>query len=205
MQDREKAEEKKFSRRLPGTKPAHKLEDYAGDYFHPGYGDLKITLKKENLSFQYNGITTPLSHWHYETFNGDEADDPTFTDMKLTFHTDVNGNVSEFIAPFEITTDDIVFSKKPSAYLYDPSYLKQFTGKYKLVTQDITIGLKGNNLTIHAAGGSVLDLEPDLGDEFFIKQIKIVRLKFIKDKDGKFNIMEVIQPSGIYEAKRIID
>jgi len=81
------AEQKKQTRRIAGTKPSHRLDDYAGDYFNPGYGDLKVVLLKGQLSFTFNGITTPLEHWHYDTFNALQADDPTFTDEKLNFQT----------------------------------------------------------------------------------------------------------------------
>ena len=73
MELAKQAETKKLSRRIPKTKPAHALEAYAGDYHHPGYGDLQVTLQNGKLTFSYNGITTPLEHWHYETFNGQKA------------------------------------------------------------------------------------------------------------------------------------
>ncbi|HEX2694378.1 MAG TPA: serine hydrolase, partial [Acidobacteriota bacterium] len=115
-----KAEEKKGTRKVPGTKLAHPLEDYAGTYVNPGYGDLKVELAANRLGFTYNGITTPLEHWHYETFNGVKADDPTFTDFKLTFRTDLNGRVAYLTGVFDAAVDDIVFRKKPEARLSDP-------------------------------------------------------------------------------------
>ncbi|MGD8536091.1 MAG: serine hydrolase, partial [Candidatus Aminicenantes bacterium] len=78
------AEEKKATRRITGTVHAHDMADYAGDYAHPGYGDLKVLLEESHLAFTYNGITTPLEHWHYETFNAKRAEDPTFEDTKIT-------------------------------------------------------------------------------------------------------------------------
>jgi hypothetical protein len=41
-----------------------------------------------------------------------------------------------------------------------------------------------------------------LGDEFTLKQIKIVALRFKTDEKGNVTAMELSQPSGIYEAKR---
>ncbi len=198
-----KAEEKKLTRRIPGTTPAHNLSEYAGAYFHPGYGDLKVTFNKDKLSLTYNGITTPLSHWHYETFNCDEAEDPTFEDMKLTFRTDVSGNVAELVAPFEPSTDEIVFEKKPNAKFYDPEYLKQFVGKYKLVDDLLTVSMKGDSLTIYVPGQPIFDLVPTLGDEFYLKQYKIVNIRFLTDKKGEVTGMELIQPNGIFETERI--
>lgn len=199
------AEQKKQTRRKSGTKPAHNLEEYTGDYNHPGYGDLKVFVQKKQLRFTYNGITTPLEHWHYETFNGKRADDPTFEDMRLTFRTDVNGNVASLEAPFEPTLDPITFQKKPDARLFDPEYLQQFVGKYQLVDQVITINLKGNSLTAFIPGGTEMELVPEIGDEFRLKQIKIFSLKFKTDDKGQVIGLELFEPDAVYEASRIED
>lgn len=197
-----KAEEKKATRRRPGTAPAHRLEEYAGDYGHPGYGDLEVTLAGGKLGFTYNGIATPLGHWHYETFNGGKADDPTFADMKLTFRTDVNGNVAGVAVPLEPTIDDVYFAKKPDARLSDPGYLRTLVGSYALPTQVVTIGLKGNVLTLSVPGQPVYDLVPEVGGEFSFKVVKAIRVRFLEDAKGQVNAVEIAQPSGVFEYKR---
>jgi CubicO group peptidase (beta-lactamase class C family) len=197
-----KAEEKKITRRRPGTSPAHKLDEYAGDYYHPGYGDLKVMLKGSQLSFTYNGITTPLGHWHYETFNGGKAEDPTFEDMKLTFRTDANGYVVGVAAPFEPALDDIYFLKKPDAQLSDPAYLKTLLGSYTLASQTVSVGLRGDVLTLSIPGQPVYDLVPEVGGEFSLKVAKVVRVRFLEDAKGQVTALEVSQPGGVYEYKR---
>ena len=196
------AEKKKAARRVPNTKPSHGLDAYAGDYFHPGYGDLKVTVEKGQLTFIYNNITTPLDHWHYDTFNGVRAGDPVFEDSKLNFITDTNGNVARLEAPFEATLDPIVFEKKPDARLFDQAYLQKFTGKYVLIEQVITISLRGNVLFASVPGSPDLELVPGLGDEFTLKQMKVVTLRFKMDDKGNVAAVELIQPGGIFEAKR---
>jgi CubicO group peptidase (beta-lactamase class C family) len=202
MELAKQAETKKMSRRILKTKPAHALDAYAGDYNHPGYGDLQVTLQNGKLSFSYNGITTPLEHWHYETFNGQKADDPTFSDFKLTFRTDVNGRVTALEALMEATLDGMVFKKKPAARLFDPAYLKKFTGRYTLLDQTLTVSLKGNSLKLVLPGQPELDLVPGLDEEFTLKQVKIVIFRFKTDAKGEVVALEAIQPNGIYEAKR---
>ena len=198
-----KAAEKKVTRRRPGTTPAHKLEEYTGDYWHPGYGGLKVELKGTQLLFTYNRIATPLEHWHYETFSGLKTDDPTFQDMKLTFRTDVNGNVAAVAAPFEPTLGEIVFARKPEAKLSDLAYLNRVTGTYQLRSQTITVGLRGDSLTLVLPGQPVYDLVPELGGEFSLKQAKVVTLKFVEDAKGQVTGIEIYQPGGVYEAKRV--
>jgi len=196
------AEKKKAARRVLNTKPGHKLEDYAGDYFNPGYGDLKVTLDKGQLAFTYNNITTPLEHWHYETFNGVRAGDPVFEDTKISFITDANGNVARLEAPFESTLEPIVFDKKPDARLSDAAYLQKFAGKYVLIEQVITISLRGNVLFAAVPGSPDMELVPGLADEFTLKQMKVVSLRFKMDEKGSVTAIELIQPGGIFEAKR---
>ena len=196
------AEKKKAARRVLNTKPGHKLEDYAGDYFNPGYGDLKVTFDKGQLAFTYNNITTPLEHWHYETFNGVRAGDPVFEDSKIGFITDANGNVARLEAPFEATLEPIVFEKKPDARLSDAAYLQKFAGKYVLIEQVITISLRGNVLFATVPGSPDMELVPGLADEFTLKQMKVVSLRFKMDEKGSVTALELIQPGGTFEAKR---
>ncbi len=196
------AEKKKATRRVLNTKPSHTLGDFAGDYFHSGYGNLKVTVEKDKLAFVYNNITTPLEHWHYDIFSGLRAEDPVFENFKLNFITNANGNIARLEAPFESTLEPIVFEKKPDARLFDAAYLQKFTGKYTLVEQVITISLKGNVLFASIPGQPELELVPALGDEFTLKQVKVVSLRFKMDDKGKVVAIELFQPGGVFEAKR---
>ncbi|MGQ9673750.1 MAG: serine hydrolase [Candidatus Aminicenantales bacterium] len=198
-----RAEEKKIVRRKLGTMPSHKLEEYTGDYFHPGYGELKVLLEGKQLAFTYNNITTPINHWHYETFSGGKAKDPTFENIMLTFQTDENGYVAAVTAPFEPTADEIVFKKKPDARYFDPTFLKKFEGEYELLNQKYKVSLKGDTLTLFIPGQPVYDLMPELGDEFSLKQAKIVRLKFLWDAKGEVTHAELSQPGGVFEMKKV--
>lgn len=197
------AEEKKATRRKTGTVNAHKLIEYAGEYSHPGYGDVIVFLDEGNLAFIYNDITTPLEHWHYETFNAKRAEDPTFEDTKITFRTNVNGLVSALEVPIEPTLEDAVFKKKPDAKYFDADYLSKFVGKYTLVNDTITVSLKGDSLTAFIPGQPEYDLVPVIGDEFVLKQVKIICVKFLMDEKDNVIAAEFIQPNGVFEAKRI--
>jgi len=202
---RKEAEEKKASRRITGTVHAHEIVEYIGDYTHPGYGDLIVFLEGENLAFTYNGITTPLEHWHYETFNAKRAEDPAFEDTKITFRTNVNGFVSALEIPIEPTLEDAVFKKKPDRKYFDADFLAKFVGDYTLINDTLTVSLKGNSLTLFIPGQPEYDLVPVLGDEFILEQVKIISLKFLMDENDNVIAAEFIQPNGIFEAKRIND
>lgn len=201
----EEAEKRGQARRIPGTKPAHRLEDYAGDYHHPGYGDLNVVLKDKNLAFVYNGITTPLEHWHYETFNCLRADDPTFENFKITFGAGVSGRVDWLEAQMEPTLDALRFVKKADARLFDPEYLRRFVGRYALPGQTATVRLRGDSLTLILPGQPEFDLVPQPGDEFVFKQAPIVRVRFLADDKGDVTALELNQGGAIFEAKRLED
>ncbi len=196
------AKKKKEIARIPGKPPAHPLEDYTGDYENPGYGPLKIALHEARLEATYNGITTPLEAWHYETFNGLKAKDPIFENMKFTFETNPDGFVASVSAPFEPSVKDIVFTKKPDARLFDAQYLKNFVGTFELPGQALVIALKGNVLTASLPGQPVLELVPELGGWFSLKGVSVVSLRFQLDEKGQASSIDVRQPNGVYTAKK---
>ncbi len=125
------ARKKKESVRRPGTRPAHALEEYAGDYEHPGYGPITVELRDGKLIATYNGIAATLDHWHYEVFNAPKADnDPALADLnwKIQFQTNVKGDVNAVAVPMEPSVKPIVFTRRPDRKLSDPEYLKRFEG-----------------------------------------------------------------------------
>jgi CubicO group peptidase (beta-lactamase class C family) len=197
------AKAKKQTVRKTGTKPAHKLEEYAGRYEHPGYGTLLVALKDGRLEMTYNDIAAPLEHWHYEVFNVVEgATDPVFENTKLLFQTDVKGNVASVAVPFEPQVADIVFKKRPDDRLSDPAYLARFTGEYDLAGQTVSIGLSGNALTVNIPGQPQYRLVPGLGGEFTLKEYTVISMSFTEDDKGNVTALQINQPEGVFTAKR---
>jgi len=198
------AKAKKETVRRTGTSPAHALAEYAGVYENEGYGPATVRIDGTALTFSYNGIEAPLSHWHYEVFAaGKNPKDPVLEDQKILFRTDFKGNVSAFEAAFEPATDPIVFKKRPDARLSDPAYLGRFLGRYDLASQQLTIGLKGNALAATLPGQPTYDLVPDLGDEFNIKGLTGYSARFVVDAKGSVTSVQLIQPEGVFTAKKI--
>ena len=187
----------KTATRVEGTKPAHPLREYAGDYFHPGYGTLVVEAAGAGLRATYNHIPTDLEHWHYETFNGKRnPDDPTFEDMRYTFATDADGNVAELRAPFEPFVGPIAFERRPDRRLSDPAYLQTIAGTYVLGGVEATVAVRGDELTLFLPGQPLYTLEPALGGWFELAGIAGFRVRF---RDG---VMEIQQPNGLFTAER---
>jgi CubicO group peptidase (beta-lactamase class C family) len=107
-QDQMKAAAAPQEKRIEGTSPAHKMEDYAGEYIHPAYGLLKVDVAGNKLLASFHGRSSPLEHWHFETFQIAESD---LGGTKLTFQTNALGDVVSVSAPLESAVKEIVFQR----------------------------------------------------------------------------------------------
>lgn len=197
---------KKATARKEGTKPAHAVAEYAGEYEHPSYGVLKVTEAAGSLSMTYNAITAPLEHWHYEVWNGKKIEgekvDNTFEDMRVLFRTGFSGEVEAVEAPFEPAVANIVFARKGDARLSDPAYLSRFTGTYVLGVSRFTFFVKGNELVLEVNGQKQPQLVPDRNDRFTLKGASGFSIAFLSDSAGKVTELKLVQPDGVYVAKR---
>jgi CubicO group peptidase (beta-lactamase class C family) len=192
------AEAKKNVVRKTGTKPAHKLDEYTGDYENPGYGIVAIAKSGDALKVTYNGISAPLEHWHYETFNALKSEDPTLEDTKVNFLTDMNGNVSGLSVAIEPSVPEMTFNKRPDAQLSDPAFLQKFTGAYELGPVTADVSLRGTQLVMTVTGQPPYTLIPALDGWFDLKGLTGFRAKF--EATGKE--ITVSQPNGVFTAKR---
>jgi len=200
--DRE-ARERGDTFRRTGTRPAHPLADYAGTYTNPGYGELAIRTAGRGLEAEYNGIVAPLEHWHFEVFNGTSGNvDDTLANTKFHFQHDVRGNVAAVAAPLEAAVDEIVFRRRPEAWMSDPEVLARFAGTYPLPAVNVTVALRGSVLTLAVPGQPVRDLVPAAGGEFTVKSLAVVRVKFTEDAQTGDVTMMLDQSGRVYTAQR---
>ncbi|HSB35589.1 MAG TPA: DUF3471 domain-containing protein, partial [Thermoanaerobaculia bacterium] len=200
------AKSRKAEVRKTGTKPAHPVSEYAGDYEHPGYGVLKVTRAGSGLSMTYNAITTPLEHWHYETWSGlevkGEKADNTFENFRITFVTDREGEVSGVAAPMEPAVADIVFARQADAVLTDPAHLARLAGTYELGAQKIVFTVKGRSLVMEVEGRAQPDLLPYTNNRFRLKGSSGITIQFVLDAKGHAVETKILRPEGVYRAKR---
>ena len=110
------------ARRL-NTRPSRDLADYAGDYDHLGYGRIAITHAEGKLNWAYRGMSAPLAHRHYDTFELPEVPGRLFPDrLTISFSTDRDGNIVSLAAPFEPLVKDIVFTRIPAGDCTNPAF-----------------------------------------------------------------------------------
>ena len=72
IQAKSDKEEKDFeAKRIANTNPTKPIEEYAGKYSHPLYGEVEIIASDTKLICTANNyLKATLSHWHYDTFRG---------------------------------------------------------------------------------------------------------------------------------------
>lgn len=102
------------ARHVEGTKPSHKLSDYAGVYENGGYGRFAVTEENGALYLAERAVTgLPLTHFHYDTFivKGIKEDTDLYT-LPVTFETGPDGTVSAMVIPMEPKTEPIRFRKR---------------------------------------------------------------------------------------------
>jgi CubicO group peptidase (beta-lactamase class C family) len=187
--------------RRTGTKPAHPLEEYAGEYVHPAYGSVIVTQSGDALAAAFHDIPMKLNHWHYETFRGD-VQESALADAKLFFQffTDLQGEVDRLTVPLEASVEPISFKKRPPARLTDASFLKTLAGDYAMPDNPaykMSVTLNGSVLSLTLPGQGPLDLEPAYGTTFTLKGLNGFAARFVLET-GKPATLKLMQPNGVF-------
>ena len=198
----EKAKAEKDKDRKPDTQPSHPLEDYAGDYEHPGYGVLSVGKDGGRLNATYNSIPYTGKHYHYDMFEFTyEMFDISF---KINFLTDVKGNIGSLSVQLEEAVEPAIFTKMPEKAMMEKSFLEKFVGEYAIGEVTSTVFLKGDKtLFIFVPGQPEYELVPYRGTTFNFKTLSGFSIEFIMDESGKVFEAKVTQPNGVFTAKKI--
>jgi hypothetical protein len=177
--------------RVVGTKPSHKLSDYAGEYIHPAYGTLKISTAGDQLHFDFHKMSFPLNHFHYERF--DTPDDEQDGKWSVNFRTNPQGDVDE--AAMSLDEAAVVFTRKPDAI--DAKLLPQLAGAYEMpdgTKVNVAVN-KAGDVSLTYPGSPVFALLPVKGTKFRLPQFPDVILNFVVD-DGRVTALKQKDPSG---------
>jgi CubicO group peptidase (beta-lactamase class C family) len=193
----------KATRRLD-TRPSHDLADYAGDFDHPGYGRITITHAEGKLNWAYRGMSEPLAHRHYDTFELPEAPGRLLPDrLAISFSTDREGNIASLAAPFEPLVKDIVFTRSPAGDCMDPAFCQQCTGVFSLGATTVVVGQdKNGQLTLTVGSQPTYKLRPHQSRTFAIDELEGFRVEFHLSRDGEVDELFFHQPNGTFLARR---
>jgi CubicO group peptidase (beta-lactamase class C family) len=189
--------------RKPDTRPSHDLADYAGNYDHPAYGRLTVTETDDKLHWAWRGLSAPLSHRHYDTFEVPHVPYDLNPDhLAISFTTDRDGNIASLSAQLEPMVADIVFRRAPAGECMDDAFRKACVGRYRhgsavhLVAQEAD-----GQLTLKPDFQPLYHLRPYQGATFNIVELEGVRMEFRRGADGKIHELIFRQPNGTYIAK----
>ncbi len=158
--------ERRLADRVLNTRPSHPLADYTGQYEHPTYGKVTISLKDTILQFDFHHIVLPLHHYHYDRF--DTPDDENYGLWSLNFSTSPQGNIDQVV--FSLDESQVTFVRGVDASLGDPKVLEQYVGKYELAGIIIEVVMNDNQLRMSIPGAPNLQLIPFKPRVFRVKE-----------------------------------
>jgi CubicO group peptidase (beta-lactamase class C family) len=180
--------------RIEGAGPCHMLSEYAGEYEHPAYGIMKISLKKEDsLQFDFHNIVLPLSHYHYDRF--DTPNDEEYGLWSLNFLTGPAGDVNGLVV--SIDEGQVTFIRRADPGLSDPSVLRTYEGRYMMGATILNIEVVGNEMFIVIPGNPRFRLIPVLKDTFRILEFADMRIVFVREND-EITGFRMRDPTGEY-------
>jgi CubicO group peptidase (beta-lactamase class C family) len=95
--------------------PSHRVEEYVGNYEHPAYGKIVITLKNNKLSAAYGEICISLSPKCYDIFEGtiEDALSESKVSIDFSFSSNISGTICELLIPLDSSVKPILFKKEP--------------------------------------------------------------------------------------------
>ena len=207
------AEKKAYTTRKTGTRPSHALQDYVGEYEHPGYGIVRIDFQNGELRAAYNKREfSPLQHFHYDIFEftPDPADE-SLGKMKVSFSTNLQGEIDCLRIPMEEHVKAIAFERRPAKEITEKSFLQTLAGDYDLAGNTVTVALKGDSrlvLTNWGAGQLAIvaqqeyELLPTKGLSFEIKGLTGFTVEFRKGKSNQVTEMVFYEPNRALVAKK---
>ena len=135
------------------------LDAYAGQYDHPGYGTLTLTVDGGTLRPHLGTMDLSLAHRHYETFDLEwhELADESFL-FPLMFLSDPDGDITALTIPLEPSVGPLRFDRLPDAQARDPEVLRRLCGTYVMGPIEVVVALEGDRVLTVAAPGAVVRL-----------------------------------------------
>jgi CubicO group peptidase (beta-lactamase class C family) len=197
-------QEARRATRRPDTRPSHDLADYAGDYDHPGYGRITISHAEGKLNWAYRGMSEPLAHRHYDTFELPEAPGRLLPDrLAISFSTDREGNIASLAAPFEPLVKNIVFTRIPAGDSMNPAFRQHCAGTFSHGATTVLVGQDNDGqLTLTFGNQPTYKLRPYQSRTFVIDELEGFRVEFHLGPDGEVDELFFHQPNGTFEARR---
>ncbi|MEJ7675299.1 MAG: DUF3471 domain-containing protein [Chitinophagaceae bacterium] len=188
--------------------PSHPLKDYAGTYYHPGYGNFVVYLDKDSLFAKGTENVLWLRHYHYDVFEFFDKDSKEGIDTtdgpasyKFQFQMNSAGDIDGLLAPFEAGLKPLVFTKQLTPKEVKKDDLQKYTGEYDLNGGIVKLYIKNDKILYALVPGQPeYELVPVDKDKFGLKVISGYFIQFSVDDKNKVNDLTFIQPNGNFKA-----
>ena len=97
--------------RKTDTYPSHPLQDYCGEYSHPGYARISLRLENEQLYGTYAHIPVKLEHFQYDTFMMQFEIPYPQINIPVSFSSSLMGKIESLSSPMEEKIEPIRFNR----------------------------------------------------------------------------------------------
>lgn len=183
--------------RMRGTKPSHPLKDYVGEYEHPAYGTLRITLADRALQLDFHRLNTRLNHYHYDRF--DTSFNKEYGTYSVRFSTNPQGEMDGLTMALDEA--EATFRRSPENF--QPDSLAKLVGTYVTETGvEIRAVLQsGGTLVLQQVGRTPVSLLPYRGLEFRVAHSVDVVYKF-SERNGQITTLYRSDPEGVRTWRR---
>ncbi len=169
------------------------LEQYAGQFEHPGYGVIEVGLNDGRLAASYNGIRYWIGHAGNDHLTLSMESREAERKIGGFFMSNRSGEVSELHISLEAQLPPIAFKRKVSNDLLAAEYLRQFAGVYECPFFSLEIALKGGLLTADIPGAPSCALKPEKRNWFSIREVPDCKMEFVLNADGKVAELRFLQ------------
>lgn len=201
-------ESQSTSGKIDNTRPSHILQEFAGIYSNPGYGDFEIKVANDSLFAQFKLKKIFLRHFHYDVFEPFEVkttgiDTSDAIGLKFNFSTNDVGDISMVKIKIELMLDPIEFKRTPKIIEVEPATLEKYTGFYDLGGMQVKIYTKNEStLYLFVAGQPEYELVATGKHKFSFKILEGFKVEFMESEGNTFNEITIYQPNGTFKAKR---
>jgi CubicO group peptidase (beta-lactamase class C family) len=202
------AEKSKTSNQKTGTAPSHILQDYAGLYSHPGYGNFEVAVIRDSLFAIVGKDSLWLRHFHYDVFEpfekpaGEAIDTSDHPSIRFQFFLNEAGDVSYVTQQFEAGLAPFKFMKTPKPKQMSADDLKMYTGEFELSGVTIKSYIKDNkSLFVVIPGQPEYELTPTGNHVFAIKTLAGYFVAF-DVADNSVTGLTFRQPNGNFKARK---
>lgn len=98
--------------RIENKPCSHDLVDYTGEYTHPVFGKIVVTLQEDgSLFMKVRTLESRLEHHHFESFKGYVKDFGLKGGVFFTFYTGWNGRVDSVEVALPMSSQAEVYKK----------------------------------------------------------------------------------------------